>query len=305
MANTLTLQNSVNFASIYTRLNPLVGVGGVVGEPAITIGNIVRGMILGPPFAWRWNRASTAFLATIGVQDYTLTAWQALTGIAANRIFLDANGNQQATTVGGITGGTIPTWNTALNGTTTDGSVTWVNQGSISNLSSVTSFTSLGWLEKAVAIDKSGNAHELTIQLNSAQNGTQNQPFILSPIVEDPANGRVTFRIQPPPDQNYTIYLIYQQASPTFVALTDTWSPIPDYFSYLYTQGFLSKTYEYLSDERYGSATQMFVKFLVAANEGLTESQVNIFLAERMNSARQQQDTIGTAQSARAGRSLG
>ena len=67
MPSTVTLQNTTSFASIYTRLNPLVNVGAVSNEPALTIGNIIRGMLLGPPFAWRWNRQQTAFKANIGV----------------------------------------------------------------------------------------------------------------------------------------------------------------------------------------------------------------------------------------------
>ena len=304
MASTLTLQNSVDFSSIYTRGNPLSNVLTIANQPALTIGNMVRNTILGPPFAWRWNRTQTAFLATIGVQDYAVTNWQALGTQLKGRIYLDHNGNQQVVTITGVSGATAPSWNTAFNGLTTDGTVTWANQGSVDSSGYLVALSSFGWLEKAVAIDQNGNAHELTIQLNMGQNGTQNQPFLISPVIDD-GNGSILFRMQPPPDQAYKVYLTYQRSSPNFVALTDTWAPVPDYFSYLFNRGFLSLTYEYLSDERYGSATQMFVKFLVAANEGLSESQVNIFLAERMNSARQQQDVVGTAQSARAGRSLG
>ena len=304
MASTLTLQQSVNFASIFTRLNPLTGVGSINNEPALTIGNWVRQLLLGPPFAWRWNRQQTAFFATIGQQDYNLTGWQAQTAIAAGQILLDSNGNQQTCITAGSSGSVQPTWNVTPGGTTTDGTVKWLNNGSVDTTGTVSSFLNFGWLEKAVAIDVNGNSRELTIQLNVSKNQTQNQPFIISPVIDN-GSGSVIFRIQPPPEQNYTVYLTYQKSAPNFSALGDTWAPIPDYMSYLYNQAFLAKSYEYLSDERWAPATQMFVKFLVAANEGLDESQINIFLNERMNTARQSQDTLGTAQSARAARSLG
>lgn len=304
MSSTLTLQQSVNFASMFTRLNPLSNVAGIAGEPALTIGNWVRQMILGPPFAWRWNRSQTAFLATIGQQDYNLTSFQASTLVFVGQILLDSNGNQQAVTVAGTTAASAPTWNATPGGTTVSGTATFVNQGSIDSTGTVASLASFGWLEKAVAIDGAGNSHELTLQLNVSKNGTQNQPFIISPVI-DSNTGSIIFRIQPPPEQPYTVYLTFQRSAGNFTSLTDPWTPIPDYFSYLYNQGFLAKSYEYLDNERYGAATQMFVKFLVAANEGLSESQINIFLPERMNTARMQADTLGTAQSARAGRSLG
>ena len=304
MSSTITLQSTTNFASIFTRLNPLVGVGGVANEPALTIGNIVRQMIMGPPFAWRWSRWQTAFLATIGVQDYILTGWAASTPAQPNQIYLDLNGNQQQVTVTGTSGATIPVWNTTPGGLTTDGGVTWINQGAVDASGISQPLAPFGWLEKAVAIDGNGNAHELTVSLNLAKNEQQNQPFQMASVSES-IYGRVLFRIQPPPEQNYTVYLTYQQAAVNFGSLSDNWAPIPDYLSYLYQQGFLAKTYEYLSDERYGSATQMFVKFLVAASEGLSESQINLFLEDRLNSARQSQDVVGAAQSARAARSLG
>ena len=303
--STLTLQTSVDYASIFTRLNPLSGVGGIANQPAITIGNVIRQQLLGPPFAWRWNRSQTAFLAMIGVQDYNITHWQASTVVYVGQIILDSNGNQQTVTVGGTTAASAPTWNATTGGATTEvGGVTWITNGTIDTTQQYVPFQSFGWLEKAVMIDAGGNAHELDVQLNIGKNDTQNQPFIISPVIEV-NDGSVVFRIQPPPEQAYTVYLTWQRSASLFTSLGDPWYPIPDYFSYIYNQGYLAKTYEYLSDERFAPATQMFVKSLVAANEGLTESQVNIFLAERLITARQSQDVLGTAQVARAGRSLG
>lgn len=45
-------------------------------------------------------------------------------------IIVDNNENWQKCTVAGTTGGSAPSWNTALNGTTADGGVTWTNGGS-------------------------------------------------------------------------------------------------------------------------------------------------------------------------------
>lgn len=48
---------------------------------------------------------------------------------------VDTNGNLQQCAVSGTTGGTVPVWNTALAGTTTDGGATWINKGPVLALS--------------------------------------------------------------------------------------------------------------------------------------------------------------------------
>src|ERR1039457_2738607 len=98
MANTNTLQRSINYASILARGAPLSSIFSYALEPALTIGDYVRQFILGPPFAWRWNRSVTAFSAAIGVSDYALTAWAANTYVAKGVITVDTNGNQQQVT---------------------------------------------------------------------------------------------------------------------------------------------------------------------------------------------------------------
>ena len=72
----------------------------------------------------------------------------------------------------------------------------------------------------------------------------------------------------------------------------------------LYNQGFLAKTYEYWKDERFISTMQLFVRQAIAANSGLSDSQVNIFLGERLDYARTQQKELQSSQSGRQGRGL-
>jgi len=69
MASTITLQNTINFTAGFLFNQPLAL--GAANEPAITIANVVKQAILGPPFSWRWNRTIQAsFNLTTGVQDY-------------------------------------------------------------------------------------------------------------------------------------------------------------------------------------------------------------------------------------------
>lgn len=69
MANTITVQNVVNWAQLFVRLLPVSGVGGVANEPALSIANQVQQTLLAPPFGWRWNRANTTFSTVAGTQD--------------------------------------------------------------------------------------------------------------------------------------------------------------------------------------------------------------------------------------------
>lgn len=161
-----------------------------------------------------------------------------------------------------------------------------------------------GWLEKATINDNAGTVVELQIKLDIAEDTVQGQPQFIAARLDDNA-GNITFRLLPVPDKAYTVTLTSQKSAPIFANLTDTWAPIPDYFSYLYLQGFIAKTYEYFADERFPSAMQLFVKQLLAANEGLDESQKNIYLGPRIDSARNENSQLQKAQFGVQARVLG
>lgn len=237
MAVTNTLGRSVTLAQVFLKQAPLINVGGAALEPAASIGDWVRQFMLAPPFAWRWNRATTTQAITAaGGQDYAKA------------------------------------------------------------------IADFGWLEKASWNDGSGKTQELEVLLDLSEETEKNPPRAIAARLD--GSGNITFRVLPPPDKNYTLTLTYQKAAPNFASVSNTWSPIPDYYSYLCNQGFLAKAYEYFGDERFPFAMTTFFKQVIAANEGLSESQKNIFLGERINTARQAQSESGKSQSATMGRGL-
>lgn len=68
MATTLTLQNSINFASPILKNQPLLVSN---QEPAVTAANLVLGTMLGAPCKWRFNRNTFNFPITLaGGTDY-------------------------------------------------------------------------------------------------------------------------------------------------------------------------------------------------------------------------------------------
>jgi hypothetical protein len=145
-----------------------------------------------------------------------------------------------------------------------------------------------GWLQTAsiVGNDAQSQSYTLEISNNLLIENNQQSPTKISAQSDD-GNGNITFRLFPVPDKAYTLFVTFQNQSPTFQNTTDTWSPIPDYMSYLYNQGFLAKCYEYAGDPRFLQAATMFIRQLVACAEGIDESQKNLFLEDKLNTLRQ------------------
>lgn len=146
-----------------------------------------------------------------------------------------------------------------------------------------------GWLEKATIKDASNNFYELETTLVSPEEGKQSRPIRIATQNNDGA-GNITFRLSPVPDQAYTLNLTYQKKATLFTSLTQTWAPIPDEMSYLYTTGFLAKSYEMADDGRYPGTMQMFLNQIVGAANGLSDTQKNLFLWNRLRDIRQLSD---------------
>jgi len=318
MASTNTLQRSINVASQFLRLAPLTLVGGISNEPAFSFGDYVRQLILSPPFAWRWNRSQTAFLAQQGVQDYALVNWSSNTQFVQGMILIDPNGNQQQAGTTGVSGPGAPGWSQTVQGVTVDNTVNWICAGPVGTTgisppgpvyTTPTPINNFGWLEKATIVDQNGQAYELPIQLNLSLESQQNQPNSIATLSDNDGLAptlapAITFRLSPAPDKTYLVNLTYQQAALSFTDITGTWSPIPDYLFYLYNQGVMAKAYEYFGDERFAFSQQMFLRQVLAVSEGLTDSQKNIWLAEKIDSEREAQAQLGNSASGRAGRGM-
>jgi hypothetical protein len=95
MANsTITIQSVVDFARLNVKLAPLVGVGGITNEPALSIANDTIQEVLAPPYNWKWNRNEMGLLVTQQFKQDYLTA-----GATA---FVLQNANATALNCGGV-----------------------------------------------------------------------------------------------------------------------------------------------------------------------------------------------------------
>ncbi len=214
MATNRTLQDVINWASLYVASRPLVGQGGYVGEPATSIANNVLGVILGPPFAWRWNRSNYSFPTVVGTQIYSQTA----------------------------------------------STVWWIEQATVSD------GTTIWPLQVRLLINDSLDA---------------GRPEFISIETDDNA-GNVTYKVYPIPDKIYTIKITFQKVPTLFTSLTSTWAPIPDEYQYIYNSGFLAWCLESTGDVRFQYEYEKFMRSLVSAADGLTETQKTLFLKEKL-----------------------
>lgn len=64
-----TLQNSINFALPFIQYSPLTA--GLGQEPAASIGTLIRNSFLGAPQTWYFNRNEITFSTVVGQQDYS------------------------------------------------------------------------------------------------------------------------------------------------------------------------------------------------------------------------------------------
>jgi hypothetical protein len=277
--STITLLDTIEWSKRFNFRRPIALGNGL--EPALSNANIVLQTILGAPFAWRWNRVVTGFITTPGQQDYFLFNWQPSTPVQLGWLTVDTFGNSQVVTTAGTTDTAAPTWNATTGGTTTDGTAVWTNLGSINTPVSQTynfGFIETSSIQSIVTLSPFvGKWIELTSQICLGLDSSITRPSKISAQADD-GNGNITFRLMSVPDIAYPVAITIQQKPALFTKLSQTWGPIPDEYSRIYNWGFLALAWMFGDDPRFGMANQKFITQLLSVNEGLTETERNIFL---------------------------
>lgn len=135
-----------------------------------------------------------------------------------------------------------------------------------------------GWVENASVQDPSTNKwwpleNKVSLMLDSNPGRPKNIA-----AQNDDGSGNILFRLMPVPDALYSLSIGVQKKAVLFTSVNQTWSPIPDQYSYIYNWGFLSMMWMFADDARFTVANQKFIAHLLGAAQGLTATQINIFL---------------------------
>lgn len=299
-SSTITLLQTMEWSKKF-NFNRSSAIGNF-GEPALSSANIVAQTMLGAPFFWRWNRAIIGFITAPGQQDYTVFNYVSSTPAKAGWFTIDDVGNCQKCTTAGTTGASAPTWNHSLNGTTTDGSVTWTNLGLV--LAEAVGSYTFAWVENSSVQDTiqgSTRWKEMTNMLVLGLESAESRPDFIAAQIDD-GKGNITFRLMPTPDQAYPVAITIQQKPPLFTSVNSTWGPIPDEYSHIYNWGFLSMMWLFADDPRFQTANLKFITSLLGTHGGLTATQVNIFLQNWQMVTGQQVQLATTEQQANQAR---
>jgi hypothetical protein len=310
MSTTITLANSIAFAQAFAGFKSL-NIGNS-NEPAITAGNIVLQTVLGPPFAWNWNRTSSASLITTvtGQQDYPVSAssfgwlekadYRIPTASITNTQL--ASGTATYTAANKFQAGDQVT----VTGTTNGSGIFNVTNATIVTASS-SQFTLNINSSNVVSAGDTGTATvgtttEITQIVNVLGSGTElGAPVNIAPQLDDNA-GNITFRLLPIPGRVYTVGTIWQNRIPALMtSLSSTWAPIPDHYSFIYQAGFTALMLAYTHDPKWQQFNQQFIARLLSTSEGWNADQRNVFLNTWiMQTEQMQAQNLVTMQGAQA-----
>lgn len=291
MANTLT--TSINWAQAFVQYKPLVA--GPNNEPALSSANMTKQVMLSPPFRFPWNRNKKVFQLTQYQQDYTvaisdfgyleLATFQPcafVTNVAASggtATYTAANSFKAGALVSvtGVSAGVGSSLN-VTNVAITSASTT---QFTVALAGTISSTPVTG------VVASSGQIKQFPRALNTTplgESSDQQQPQTLAVQSNDNA-GNIGFRVLGVPNGNYNVVVTYQSLAAALTTLTSSWG-MPDYVSFIYNRGFLAHMFEAMGDARAAQEKVAFAAALLSHAEGLTDTEINLFLAQYLANPR-------------------
>jgi hypothetical protein len=137
-----------------------------------------------------------------------------------------------------------------------------------------------GWIEDASVFDPTiAKWIEMEEKVGLALDSTAGRPRNISAEFDN-GTGNITFRFMPIPEKIYSVSVTIQSAAPLFTSTAQTLTPLPDMYSHIFQWGFLTLMWFFADDPRAAQANGKFVSALLAANQGLTEVERNVFLSQ-------------------------
>lgn len=257
MASTITIQQVVNLASIYTELIPYTGVGGISNEPALTIANETMEELLGYENPWKFNRKEMPSFFTMEFrQTYQFAGASAFGLDSAKGVGIDLASNNAITESGTtvtvqfldphnfsvgdtmyMTGNTVAAYNSVFTQSPSNGSAWsggWVITAVPDNLhvqfthassglanSGAPGITDFGWLESATMVDPADTAPVQGVKPLTAVRMLEPASTVIRPqkiaMIQDLNNGVLRFRFNTVPGSNRLQVFPVYQMKPTLL----------------------------------------------------------------------------------------
>lgn len=197
-----------------------------------------------------------------------------------------------------MTGNTVAAYNSTF--TDSGSSSTWSGGWTITAVPNPTSFTfthassglatsgapgitDFGWLSSASVVEMNNNSSPQNVrQLDTVKElpvwGRVANPEQVS-VVKDNGDGTLKVRFyQVPGSTIWGAKLVYQAKAPLKTALSNTWAPFPDEYSFVFRQALLYRMYRYLNspraDSEYQKLQQEIQRSLAGADREMTDVHV-------------------------------
>ena len=288
-----TLTQSTNWSQPYIEYVPLNV--GTAWEPALSVATMVRNSILNPPFTWPFNRNEYTSLSLVqGTQDYTasITDFAYLEKVS----LLNADGfgyelndvyNTNILGVPSLTNGQgqpnscavryyVPSTSVSLRFLSVPEQAytsiltyqklplpfTYFNLESVSVISTVVYYT----YQSAQVVGANDELVGQYILVDGFTNAGNNGTFLC-------VSSTVNYLILTNPNA-------IDETKTTAYAINESWYPIPDSYMEIYNNLFLAEMMATADDAREQLYRQRGVAALLSKAQGLTQLQVNAFLAQ-------------------------
>ena len=288
-----TLTQSINWAQPYIEYVPLNV--GTAWEPALSVATMVRNTILNPPFTWPFNRNEYTSLSLVqGTQDYSapITDFAYLEKVSLLNVDgfgyeLDDVYNTNILGVPSLTNGQgqpnscavryyIPSTSVSLRFLSVPEQAytsiltyqklplpfTYFNLESVSVISTIVYYT----YQSTQVVGANDELAGQYILVDGFTNAGNNGTFL---CVSSTANYLILTNPNAIDEVNTAAY-----------AINESWYPIPDSYMEIYNNLFLAEMMATADDNREQLYRQRGVAALLSKAQGLTQLQVNAFLAQ-------------------------
>jgi hypothetical protein len=313
LANQNTIAGTLGWSAASILNRPTQNVAGFFQEPGLTNANWIMSIILAPPFAWQWNRATANFTTVIGQSDYQVVlqnfgwlekATYANPALNPPIVELEISPLLAASGTNATPFKICPVF---------DNNAGIITYRLISTPDQIYTVNLTYQMAPIFATSLFGPPLVLT----SAQTPVLGLSTYTGTITGGDSNAYVGDYFQVSgftgsAIPNNGLYLCTQSSASTLqlqnpnavavsaaglAAPATTWAPIPDKYNFLYETGMLARLYTIYDRSAYLTEMQLFFRQLVGCSEGLSDTAKAIFLEDKL----QQLRTEAAAQAAISG----